>query len=275
MSVQPLKTILFLAPSAAGKSTAVRELLQSGDAHLHLDRDEISWKIKSDYRAAAGLCGPLTPDVLGRLHRQGYEAYDQTLANALVNRTSDIIVIDFVPLPLPRGWAEKTIRDCHQHGRSTHLEGLHINPELGLQRIMHRNTKGQDMTGKQPAIATDRRYFESWLQSYKHFPRQFMDAAAIADTAVLHDVSAPEKTVIARWDKGVCTVIDQKAFDAFLNLKNIALEAATFSITKMDTQTVDGVLVHDFTIDTSRFFGADVPTEKLAKQSPGIANTNG
>lgn len=266
LNMTQLTTTILLAPSGSGKTTFIQKR-QLAEAYLpkpqqskHIDRDSITSQLLRDFRNNGGILRPDDQQQLNSIIAPERQIYRKQLLTALTNNTNDII-IDYPPTNSKDGdWAQEVITDSRQQGRHIILEGFTANPETTLARVLTRNSAGmanpeQELSMLDPS----RKPFLSWLSTYRNMPDHFLRTAAIADEARLYDNNGTEPILIAEWQNGVCKILNQPAFDAFLHLREIDLASADFEARLTKSETINGVLQHTFANKVLQFYGPEAP----------------
>jgi len=259
---QPITTIL-LAPSGTGKTTRIERMREAGLKFVHINRDGITGDLFREHSIDPRR--PLTQDDREGIYpllEIGEQRYYESLERGFAAGTPHI-VIDYPPGGSKK-WIPHTIALSKQAGRKIIVEGLLADPLITLPRVLQRNSKGLDLSsGGLEMMNPDRKYFMSWLGTYRTFPERFLEAAEAADEAHLYDTNLNDPRLIADWHNGQLFIKDETAFKSFRDLSLINPETARFDAKVTDTQIVNGIPFHSFAVSTSGFDGlnhSDVPT---------------
>ena len=251
-------TIILLAPSGAGKTTFIEDMKKNGIEFTHIDRDKIiEQEIRNRQRESTG--GYLGQEDLKAVLDVADQVYSELFCAAIKEKAH--VVVDYPPSSSGTKLAIRAVTLSELVGRKVVVEGITSNPEVTLPRFLQRTSNGLDMVKLTPDIMKqDGIALRSWLTTYQTFSDEFLEVAAKADIAKLHDNNGDYPKLIAEWCNGDCRIIDASAYAEFERLRDVDPEYAHFEARVANSEIENGVLTHTFETTAFEFFGASKPT---------------
>lgn len=258
--------ILLLAPSGSGKTTRIAQLRDEGKLFQHIDRDGITTSLLTK----AGL----DPRQMQRmpeehakinaiLRTEQLPAYYEAVRTALFATNAQAVVVDYPP-GRDNGWLGATITMARQAGHRVVLEGFHVAPELGMRRVLERNTRGMTRAAAESQLGASE-HLKMTMATYQAFPEQFLYAVNRVDQAVLFDnTSGTSRPAIATWLAGKRQIHDQRVFRSFMALRSLDLARVRYDATIIAEERQEGVPSYQIQIDSH---GTFKPSPRIPRKS--------